>query len=312
MITLSIKKILLFSFLIILIPYIIVTLFIKREEIVFNYTTNKIVRVYREATSSIDRVPLEKYVYGVVSSEMPASFNVEALKAQAVASRTYVLYEMEHNKDKEFDVYDSVNSQVYKSDDELKEVWQDNYIEYSNKIKKVILDTKGEYLVYNDTVIAALFFSESSGYTENSEEVFSEKLPYLRSVESKWDLESPNYSSEKNMTKKEFYKLLGVSYSETLDISDIKKTSSGRIKSLKINDIEFTGKEIRNKLDLRSTFFTFYDKGDIITINTKGYGHGVGMSQYGANKMALSGNKYDDILKYYYTDVEIKKMINGV
>ena len=306
----SIKKILLFSCLIVFIPFIIVNTFIKKEEITFNYTSNKMVRVYREKSNVVEKVPLEKYVYGVVSSEVPVSFEEDALKAQAVASRTYVMYAMESNKDKEFDVYDSVNSQVYNSDDELKEKWGDKYSEYNNKIKKVIVDTKGEYLTYDDKIIEAFFFFTSTGYTENSEEVFSEALPYLRSVESSWDETSPSFNDEKEFAKTDFYNKLGIKYSDILDVSDIKKTSSGRIKSLKINNKEFTGKEIRTKLQLRSTFFTFYEKDNKILVKTKGYGHGVGMSQYGANGMALAGFKYQDILKYYYTGVEIKKIDN--
>ena len=276
----SIKKILLFSFILIFIPFIIVNLFIKKEEIRFNYISNKYVRVYRENKKLVEKVPLEEYVYGVVSSEMPANF------------------------------YDSVNSQVYRSCAELKEYWGDKYLEYSNKIKKAVIDTEGQYLVYEDKVILSLFFSESTGYTENSEEVFNEKLPYLRSVESKWDLDSPNYNSEKEFKKKDFYNKLGISYSDTLNITDIEKTSSEKNKKLKINNVEFSGRDIRTKLELRSTFFTFYEDSDKILIKTKGYGHGVGMSQYGANKMALSGYKYQDILKYYYTGVEIKKINN--
>lgn len=304
----SIKKILLFSFLIITIPFIIVNFFIKKDEIKFNYTSNKFVRVYREKSKTIEKVPLEKYVYGVISSEMPASFEIDALKAQAVASRTYAIYEMGNNKDKEFDVYDSVKSQVYRSDAELKEYWKDNYSNYSNKMKKAILNTKGEYLSYDDKPIVALFFSESTGYTENSEDVFNEYLPYLRSVESKWDESSPNYIGEKEFTKEEFYSLLSIKNSDKLEISNIEKTSSGRIKNLKINGVGFSGRDIRTKLGLRSTFFTFYEEKDKIIVKTKGYGHGVGMSQYGANGMAISGFSYQDILKYYYTDVEIKKI----
>lgn len=304
----SIKKILLFSCLIILIPFIIVNMFIKKEEIIFNHTSNKMVRVYRKKSGVVEKVPLEEYVYGVVSSEVPVSFEVDALKAQAVASRTYVMYAMQNNKDKEFDVYDSVNSQVYNSDEELKEKWGDKYQEYSNKIKKVIVDTKGEYLMYDNKIIEAFFFSTSTGYTENSEEVFSEALPYLRSVESVWDESSPSFNDEKEFSKTDFYNKLGIKYSDTLDVSDIKKTTSGRIKSLKINYKKFTGKEIRSKLELRSTFFTFYEKDNKILVKTKGYGHGVGMSQYGANGMALAGFKYEDILKYYYTGVKIKKI----
>ena len=306
----SIKKILLFSILIIFIPFIIVNLFIKKDDIIFNYTSNKVVRVKKEDTSEIIKVPLEEYVYGVVSSEMPASFNEEALKAQAVASRTYVMYAMGNSKNRDFDVYDSVNSQEYNSEDKLKEFWGDKYQEYSNKIKKAIIDTKGEYITYNDEIIEAFFFSTSTGYTENSEEVFSEELPYLRSVESVWDESSPSFNSEIEINKNDFYNKLGIGYSDILDISDVEKTVSGRIKSLKINGAYFKGLDVRTKLGLRSTFFTFYENGNKIIIKTKGYGHGVGMSQYGAQGMALAGFKYEDIIKYYYTGVEIKKIDN--
>ena len=306
----SIKKILLFSILIIFIPFIIVNLFIKKDDIIFNYTSNKVVRVKKEDTSEIIKVPLEEYVYGVVSSEMPASFNEEALKAQAVASRTYVMYAMENSRNRDFDVYDSVNSQVYNSEDNLKEFWGDKYGEYSNKIKKVIIDTKGEYITYNDEIIEAFFFSTSTGYTENSEEVFNEELPYLRSVESAWDKDSPSFNNEIEISKNDFYNKLGIGYSDILDISDVEKTVSGRIKSLKINGAYFKGVDVRTKLGLRSTFFTFYENGNKIIIKTKGYGHGVGMSQYGAQGMALAGFKYEDIIKYYYTGVEIKKIDN--
>ena len=306
----SIKKILLFSILIIFIPFIIVNLFIKKDDIIFNYTSNKVVRVKKDDTGEIIKVPLEEYVYGVVSSEMPASFNEEALKAQAVASRTYVMYAMENSRNRDFDVYDSVNSQVYNSEDNLKEFWGDKYGEYSNKIKKVIIDTKGEYITYNDEIIEAFFFSTSTGYTENSEEVFNEELPYLRSVESAWDKNSPSFNNEIEISKNDFYNKLGIGYSDILDISDVEKTVSGRIKSLKINGAYFKGVDVRTKLGLRSTFFTFYENGNKIIIKTKGYGHGVGMSQYGAQGMALAGFKYEDIIKYYYTGVEIKKIDN--
>ena len=306
----SIKKILLFSILIIFIPFIIVNLFIKKDDIIFNYTSNKVVRVKKEDTSEIIKVPLEEYVYGVVSSEMPASFSEEALKAQAVASRTYVMYAMENSRNRDFDVYDSVNSQVYNSEDNLKEFWGDKYGEYSNKIKKVIIDTKGEYITYNDEIIEAFFFSTSTGYTENSEEVFNEELPYLRSVESAWDKNSPSFNNEIEISKNDFYNKLGIGYSDILDISDVEKTVSGRIKSLKINGAYFKGVDVRTKLGLRSTFFTFYENGNKIIVKTKGYGHGVGMSQYGAQGMALAGFKYEDIIKYYYTGVEIKKIDN--
>lgn len=298
---------LLFSCLMIIIPYVIVTIFIKDEEITFNFSSNTIVRVYREESKIIEKVPIEQYVVGVVSGEMPASFNYEALKAQAVASRTYVMYQMQVHKNDEYDVYDSVNSQVYLSEEQLKEKWKDKYIENINKIKQAILDTSGQFLTYNGEVIESFFFSTSVGYTENSEDVFSLELPYLRSVESKWDSISPAYIDQKTLKKEEFFNLLSLDNSNTLDIEIIEKTSTGRIKKIKINGKILTGKQVCSKLQLRSTFFEIKEEGGNVVINTKGYGHGVGMSQYGANGMASSGFTYDEILKYYYTDVEIEK-----
>ena len=302
----NIKKLLLFSFFIILIPFIIVSLFISNDNIKFNYTSNNIVRVYKEKENVIESVPLEEYVYRVVSSEMPATFNKEALKAQAVASRTYVMYQINKNKDKDYDVYDSENSQVYSTEDKLKEKWKDKYSEYSNKIKKVVVETMGECIFYNNEIIDALFFSTSVGYTENSEAVFSECLPYLRSVESKWDMDSPSYESEKSFSKQEFCNMLNTDCSNLI-IEVLSKTDTGKIDKIKINNKEYTGKELRSILGLRSSYFEIINENNII-IKTKGYGHNVGMSQYGANGMANLGYKYKDIIKHYYTNVEVKKL----
>ena len=179
------KKILLLTCLIILIPFLVVNIFIKDEEIKFIYTNNMKVRVKQE--DKIVNVPFEDYIVGVLAGEMPISFELEALKAQAVAARSYVLKKMEYNLEKEYDVVDTVMNQVYLSDDYLKEAWQENYTDNINKIKQAVLETSGEYLVYDDEVIDAMFFSTSVGFTENSEEVFTSKLPYLRSVSSTWD-----------------------------------------------------------------------------------------------------------------------------
>lgn len=304
----NLKKILFFSFLIIFIPFIIVNIFIREDEIKFNFNSNTIVRVYRESSGQVIKIPLEEYIIGVVSAEMPASFSDEALKAQSVASRTYVLHKIVHNKDKEYDVYDSVSSQVYLSEEELKEKWQDSYVENINKVKLSVLQTLGEYLTYGGEIIESFFFSTSTGYTENSEDVFSEKLPYLRSVQSKWDQKSPVFIDQKKMTKSTFLSALNLNNIDKIEVTVLSKTTTGRVKKIKINGVEFSGKDVCSKLDLRSTFFEITQNEDTVVINTKGYGHGVGMSQYGANGMALSGYKYDEILKYYYQGVKIEKL----
>jgi stage II sporulation protein D len=300
------KKILLFSCLIILIPVIVVNLFFKNEEINFLYLDNTKIRVMR-SNNIIDEVFLEDYVVGVVAGEMPITFEEEALKAQSVASRTYGLKKMLENKENDYDVVDTVMNQVYLDYDYLKLAWGDKYIENINKIKKVVKSTKGEYLVYDNEIIDSLFFSTSTGYTENSEEIFKNKVPYLRSVESKWDKISPVYEEQKKYSLSSFYTLLNIKYSNILNIEYNKKTSTGRNVEIKINDITFSASEISNKLELRSNYFEIVQNNNEVIINTKGYGHGVGMSQYGAQGMALENKKYKEILQHYYKNVKITK-----
>ncbi len=302
------KKLIITTLIIILIPFIIVTIFIKDETIKFNFISNSVVRVKRE-NGNIDRVFFEEYVKGVLAGEMPTSFDLEALKAQAVAARSYVLKKMEQNKEQDYDVVDTVMNQVYLDDATLKEKWKDKYEEKNNKIKQAIVETKGEYMTYNNEVIEAFFFSTSTGKTENSGEVFQTQLPYLKSVDSAWDEEvSPVFSQDNNLSLEEFYQKLNIEYNQNLKIEITKTTSTGRIKELKINDHEFKANDIYQKLNLRSTFFDIKQKDNQVEITTKGYGHGVGMSQYGALAMAKKGYKYQDILKYYYQGVEIKKL----
>ena len=302
-----IKKILLFSSLIILIPFIIVTKFIKDEEITFNFSKNSVVRVYDEETGVISKIPIEEYIVGVVAGEMPVDFEMEALKAQSVAARSYVMIQMERNINKEYDVVDTVTNQVYLDKEKLMSVWKDQYTEKINKIKTAVLETMGEYISYDGKVAEAMFFSTSPGLTENSEEVFTNKVAYLRSVESTFDEISPVYVTNKTFTLKEFYNLLNLEYSDTLNIEITSKTSTGRIKKININDKELTRGNVMSKLGLKSTYFEIIKEDTKIIVKNKGYGHGVGMSQYGAQGMAKAGYNYQDILKHYYTGIEIKK-----
>ena len=301
------KKVLLFSCFIIVIPYLIVTIFIKNEEITFNFSQNSVVRVYSEEDNLITNIPIEEYVVGVVSGEMPISFELEALKAQAVAARSYVMIQMQRNINKEYDVVDTVKNQVYLPKEKLIKAWKDSYTDNINKVKTAVLETKGEYISYNNKVAEAMFFSTSPGATENSEDIFPNKVEYLRSVESPWDSISPVYESNRTFSLKEFYDLLNLKYSESLSIEIIDTTHTGRIKKIKINNKTFTGKEMCSKLKLKSTFFNIIKEDNKVIIKNKGYGHGVGMSQYGAEGMARDGYNYEDILKYYYTGIEIKK-----
>lgn len=267
------------------------------------------VRVKREATQKIEKIEIEEYVTGVVAGEMSISFHIEALKAQAVAARSYVLKRLDYNKNKEYDVVDGVSNQVFLDNEYLKQRWKDKYNENIYKLKKAVLETSLEYIAYDGKIADALFFSTSNGFTENSEEIFSFETPYLRSVESVWDEKtSPVFNDQKNFSKDDFFSLLGIKKSNEIKVEVLKKSSTGRVLNLKINNIEMEGSEVATKLGLRSNDFEIINEGNNIKIKTNGYGHGVGMSQYGALGMANEGYLYDEILKHYYKGITIEKI----
>lgn len=301
------KKLIIVTLLVIIIPFLVVKIFVPTDEIKFKNMTNNIIRV-KDEQGNITEIPFEEYVKGVVAGEMPATFEEEALKAQAVASRSYAMYQMEGSKDKDYDVLDTTTNQVYLTDEELKNNWKEEYPEKINKIKKAVAETKGEYLTYDGKVINAMFFSTSTGQTENSEDVFVTALPYLRSVASTWDEKSPVYTDTATISLQDFYNKLSLPYNETLTVEITSQTATGRIKTLKINGTEFNGRDFASKLSLRSNCFTISQNEQNITITTKGFGHGVGMSQYGANGMAKEGYNYKKILKHYYSNTKIEKI----
>ena len=242
---------------------------------------------------------------------MPISFELEALKAQAVASRSYALKRIEYNKDKDYDVVDSIQNQVYLDNEHLKNAWGINYVKNINKLRTAVNETLDEYLEHNDKVVDALFFSTSNGYTEDSQNIFNFDCEYLKSVESPWDKSvSSAYLTKKRINLTEFYKKINIPYNKNLNIEILKRSSTNRILLLKINNVEFKGTDLYNKLSLRSTDFEIKLLGDEVEITTKGYGHGVGMSQYGALGMAKEGYSYEEILKHYYKDTEIVKLKN--
>ena len=262
-------------------------------------------------TGNIDNIFFEEYIVGVLAGEMPIYFEKEALKAQAVAARSYALKRMEYNKDNEYDVVDSIMNQVYLDNDYLKSVWGNNYTDNINKLREAVNDTSMEYLEYDGEVIDALFFSTSNGYTETASLVFDIDLPYLKSVKSTWDEKTSSaFRNTTSIDIRSFYEKLGLTYSDTFDFKVLKRSSTNRIISLSINGNEYSGRSLYNKLGLRSTDFSLKKDDDKIIISTIGYGHGVGMSQYGALGMAEDGYNYEEILSYYYSGTKIKKMEN--
>ena len=304
------KKIIIFITLLIFIPFFIVIIYNKNyKEIELKYINVTYIRVKQLKKDTIVKIPLEEYIVGVLAGEMPISFDLEALKAQAVASRSYALKRIEYNKDNEYDVVDSIMNQVYLDEEYLKEAWGHNYVKNINKLRTAVNETLDEYLEYNNSVVDALFFSTSNGYTEDSQNVFNFECEYLKSVESPWDSEvSSAFKNEKTINLTDFYKKINIPYNKNLNIEIIKRSSTNRILLLKINGIEFKGTDLYNKLSLRSTDFEIDLYGDNVKIITKGYGHGVGMSQYGALGMAKKGYTYEEILKHYYTNTKIEKL----
>ena len=306
------KKIIIFIALLIFIPFFIVIIYNKNyKEIELKYISTTYIRVKRMSDNTIIQIPLEEYIVGVLAGEMPVSFELEALKAQAVASRSYALKRIEYNKNKDYDVVDSIMNQVYLDNEYLKEAWGINYIKNINKLRTAVNETLDEYLEYNGTVADTLFFSTSNGYTENSQNIFDFECEYLQSVESPWDKTiSGAFNHSKTMSLMDFYKKLNLPYNKNLNIEILKRSNSNRILLLKINNIEFKGTDIYNLLSLRSTDFEIKLQGDTVKINTKGYGHGVGMSQYGALGMSLAGYTYEEILSHYYKNTTITKLKN--
>ncbi|NEW08884.1 stage II sporulation protein D [Paenibacillus sp. SYP-B3998] len=278
------------------------------------------VPVYLSKKDVIETVPLEQYVKGVLAAEMPIDFELEALKAQAMAARTYVVrraLEQDYSNMPVRDalVTDTTAHQAYLNEQELREKWDKRVYETNMaKISKAVNETKDEILTYQHQPINATFFSTSNGYTENSEDYWPFKIPYLRSVPSPWDVKlSPRYEETIELSYTSVLQKLGVANIATISTSSkgmkVLEWSTGhRIKSMTIGGKTFSGREVREKLGLASSQFIWKWKGSQqIVFTTYGYGHGVGLSQWGANGMAKEGKRAEEIVTYYYTGVSIEK-----
>ncbi|MEX2459772.1 MAG: stage II sporulation protein D [Paenibacillaceae bacterium] len=292
------------------------------------YQSAHIVSIYLSQQQQITRVPLEQYIAGVVAAEMPVNFELEALKAQAMAARTYIVRRIvNHDRSgmpvKGAEVTDTVVHQAYLTDQQLKENWgKKNYQVNINKIMKVVSETRGLILTYNNQPINATYFSTSNGYTENSEDYWGVNEPYLRSVASPWDQKiSPSFIKTIQIPYKQFLLKLGLANSNStnkaipaslsLNMKSTLELSQGqRIASINIAGKSFTGKDIRERLNLASSSFTWKRNGDTMEIQTWGSGHGVGMSQWGANGMAQEGKTASEIVQYYYKGIVIQSARN--
>ncbi len=279
---------------------------INEEDIYQNTQIEKDIKInlLRHKTSLIS-LPLERYIIGVVGATMNPNFELEALKAQAIASRTYALKYLQNNKY----LTDDKTTQIYKDNIELMDMWKEDFISYYNKIKKAVSDTNGIVITYDNKLIQALYYATSNGYTESSYEVFGYTYPYLTVINSIWDLNVDNYLKEQYFSYEDLENLLKIPVTSDSVMEIVDRNLSSRITSFRIDDHYFSGVEFRNLLNLRSCDFTIEKVADGIIITTKGYGHGVGMSQNGANIMARKGKTYQQILAHYYPNTTLK-MVN--
>lgn len=285
------------------------------------------VKVYRSKKDVVEKILIEEYVAGVVSAEMPAEFPIEALKAQAITARTYVIAHMEefggksNPSAKGGNVTDTIENQVYYEREERVKSWQSKKAEeYWNKIIRAVKETELQIITYQGALVMnPYYFSTSGGKTENSVDVFNFDEPYLKSVKSPGEEESRKFKGEFKIVSKEFANKINGSYSGSIksDISIInqiliiKRATGGGVIEIKIGKTTMSGVNFRQLFNLNSSNFTIKNQGDLIVISTMGYGHGVGMSQWGAKAMADKNSSYIDIIKHYYSGVSIERIDLG-
>ena len=283
----------------------------------YNYSNFATIKLYHSKTGEIEELPIDEYLYGVVSAEMPVKYDIEALKAQAVVARTYTIYQITHSNGKHGDAdicdnYACCQAWISKEDRFAK--WEEKEAEDNwQKIVNAVDSTQGKVITYNGEVIDAFFHSNSGGITETASNVWGgQNYPYLQSVETSGEDEYSEYNSEVEISKEELinkirkkHSEIEINYDEQDSIKIIELTESGRVKTIKLGNIEIAGTELRTLLGLKSTNFSFEIRDNSIIFFVKGYGHGVGMSQTGADSLAKQGINYEDIIKHFYYNVEI-------
>lgn len=290
------------------------------KESIYNYNEYNTIKLLHVDTEKIEEIDLDEYLYGVVSAEMPASFEEEALKAQAVVARTYTIYKIVNNDGKhgEADICDDSNCcQAWITKEERFARWKDEEQEDNwNKIVNAVNSTQGKIITYEGEPINAFFHSNSGGTTEAPIDVWGGSgYPYLQSVATSGEDAYSQYSSEASFTKDEFVQKIEevhsdfeIDFEEEDCIKVEEYTDGNRVKTIKIGNLELSGVEIRTIFGLRSANFKITMNEDTIEFEVIGYGHGVGMSQTGADSLAKEGSTYEEIIHHYYTGVEIVDM----
>lgn len=265
----------------------------------------------------LQQMDMETYLLGVVRAEMPAAFHEEALKAQAVAARTYILHKIAGGgsaNHPQADACDDITCcQAYKTQEAAAADWGEHAAEYEEKIRRAVAETDGECVLYEGAPVLAVFHSSSVGATQDAQSVWSASLPYLQSVETPEGEETvPNYRSTAVFSAGELRDRLREALPDAVLegspsnwFTNIVQQPGGMVTSLSVGGVEVGGNRLRTILDLRSACFTISFDGDEVTFSVSGYGHGVGMSQYGANVLAEDGMTYQEILEWYYTGTEV-------
>lgn len=276
---------------------------------------NMRIDVSLETDRGIEQLPLEEYLVGVVLSEMPATFEIEALKAQAVAARTFALRQIKNSKHEHFDLCsNSVCCQAWTSKATIESKLGNLFDTYWSKAVLAVAETAGEAIYYEDNLIDAVYFSCSGGMTEDAVAVWGNDVPYLRGVSSPGEENSNVYTSEVVVNPDRFKQIM-MTANEKIVLQGnpsnwfgaIERTKGSGVRSIEIGSSSVSGQEMRKLFGLKSTNFDVAVSEKGIVFSVRGYGHRVGMSQYGANAMAKSGKSYLVILQHYYSGVEIKK-----
>ena len=267
--------------------------------------------VYFASEDEVVHMKTEDYIRGVLMAEMPAEFEFEALKAQAVAARTYMVQKASVagaiDEHKGADVCtDSSHCQAYVSDDDAKTRWGKNASRYFKKCKNAVEETDGIIAVFGNEPIKAVFHAVSGGRTENAADVWGSDVEYLRSVDSPGEENAPKYVSEVRVGVDEFRAKLanshGVDFGDKL-MGTVVRSEGGNVKTIELGNKTIKGTEVRAVFGLNSSGFDVRLEGDEVVFDVRGYGHGVGMSQYGANYLAGQGYGYKEILKKYYNGI---------
>ncbi len=311
---------LLYTFIVLGVPILLVLLLRAKPEIKKSTEPLDSITTYVAAEDAVQTLDFSEYLKGVVAAEMPASFHTEALRAQAVAARSYVLYrrngylrdgipEAHHGA---LACTDSAHCKAWKSPDELRNAWGADYEVHMQKIAAAVEDTAGIVLTYDGELVNAVFHSTSSGRTESAKDVWGGDVPYLVSVASYGDELSPRFSSKVSLSAEEYKQKLQSVYPEAQFadgdalVGEILRSAAGGIKEIQTGGVRLTGTQFRNLYGLCSTNIEFTQSANSITMTVTGNGHGVGLSQYGANYLANQGKTYEEILKTYYTGVSVE------